>query len=202
MQTFSGCLGSGQRLCWDLWEGSPRKVGPKFRGYPGVEGFLSGLPGADLLPVWLAAEWALAPTFPPSPVHQCFCPGLFSLAAPMGEQSDSRPSNLLGWEHKAIFTTLSPPLSWSPQGQSLCCRCLFSLLLSFYPASIFWMIREMQIRIMWYHCTHTRMAKIQSSEKTKCEQGCGAEETLIAKGHRHLTRYFASFLWNKHTLTI
>lgn len=42
-------------LCWDLWEVSPRKAGAKVGGYPGVEGSLSGLPGADLLPVWLAA---------------------------------------------------------------------------------------------------------------------------------------------------
>ena len=39
-------------------------------------------------------------------------------------------------------------------------------------------IRELQIKTMRYHYTLI-MAKIQKSDNTKCQQGCGATESLL-----------------------
>ena len=151
------CLGAGSKALLELLVRGYKKAGAEVRGCQQVEGSRASL----LLQVsWDHSNHTLAP--------QCYCPGLSSLAAPVGDSSDLGPPTSPSWGHRAIFTTLLPPLSWALQGHFMCCHCLFRSLLPFYPASIFWMIREMQIIIMWYHCTCVRMAKIQNSDKTKC----------------------------------
>ena len=40
-------------------------------------------------------------------------------------------------------------------------------------------ISKMQIKIMRYHCTPIRMAKLWNTDNTKSWQGCGATGTLI-----------------------
>lgn len=159
VQTFSGCSGWGQMLCWDLWEVSPRKAGAKVGGYPelkapflaflGLICYLCGLLLAELRPPLFLPALLLSfivqacPAWLPKWGVQWF---KASQLAGLGTQGNI---------HFAV-PSLCPMISTSP---ILCCYCLFGLLLPFYPDSIFWMIREMQIRIMWYHCTHTRMAK-------------------------------------------
>ena len=42
-----------------------------------------------------------------------------------------------------------------------------------------YVIRELQIKTMRYHCTPIRMAKIQNTDTTKCWQRCETTGTLI-----------------------
>lgn len=111
-------------LCWDLWEVSPRKAGAKVGGYPGVEGSLSGLPGADLLPVWLAAGWSSGPHFSSRPAPQFYCPGLSSLAAQIGECSDSKASQLAGLGTQGNIHYAVPSSVLTSTSPILCCYCL------------------------------------------------------------------------------
>ena len=116
---------------------------------------------------WTAVNWALALAFPPlcssvllsRPVQ----PG-----CPSGGEQWFGASHLteLGMQGNIHYPVLSSVLRST--------RPLHVLLLSLQATAAILFCQhllkmlEMQIIIMWYHCTCIRMAKIQNSDKTKC----------------------------------